>query len=185
MTTSGLVDVWPLTPMQEGQARARAFELSEAPLLRFLLIRRGPERHRLVITNHHILMDGWSMPELVGELAALYASGGDGGALGAVTPYRDYLAWLGRQDAAAAGEAWRGALAGAAPTHPGPVDPARAPPMPRHVGVELPAGLTAGLSDLARRLGGTLNTLVQAGGGGPLGRPSASSPVAFVAPGSG
>src|SRR3989475_4823718 len=168
-----------------GQDHARGFELSEAPLLRFLLIRLGPQRHRLVITNHHLLIDGWSMPVLVGELAALYASGGDGGALGAVTPYRDYLAWLGRQDAAAAGEAWRGALAGAAPTHPGPVDPARAPPMPRHVGVELPAGLTAGLSDLARRLGGTLNTLVQAGGGGPLGRPSASSPVAFVAPGSG
>src|SRR5207244_2334635 len=56
---------------------AAGFELSQAPLLRFSLMRLGPERHRLVITNHHILMDGWSMPVLLVELAALYESGGD------------------------------------------------------------------------------------------------------------
>src|SRR5205085_10850502 len=66
---------------------AAGFELSQAPLLRFTLIRLGPDRHRLVITNHHILMDGWSMPVMVGELAALYASGGDDGGLGRPTPY--------------------------------------------------------------------------------------------------
>jgi len=106
---------------------ARGFELSEAPLLRFTLIRLGPDRHRLVITNHHILMDGWSMPVMVGELAALYASGGDDGGLGRPTPYRDYLAWLSRQDAAQARQAWRGALAGAPHARAGRRQPARRP----------------------------------------------------------
>src|SRR2546427_222042 len=160
---------------------AAGFELSQAPLLRFSLIRLGPERHRLIITNHHILMDGWSMPVLLGELAALYESGGDDEALGAATPYRDYLAWLSRQDAAAAGEAWRGALAGATPTHLAPVGPAREPLMPEQVGVTLPAGLTGELSELARRLGVTLNTVVQAAWGVLLGRLAASSDVVFGA----
>src|SRR5436305_9953533 len=117
---------------------ARGFELSEAPLLRFTLIRLGPDRHRLVITNHHILMDGWSMPVMVGELAALYASGGDDGGLGAATPYRDYLAWLSRQDAAQARQACRGALAAATPTHLPPGDPPHAPPKPQHLAPSLP-----------------------------------------------
>ena len=39
-------------------------------------------------------------------------SGGDGAALARVTPYRDYLAWLARQDRAAALAAWQEALAG-------------------------------------------------------------------------
>src|SRR5439155_8757835 len=67
-----LVEV-DLSHMDEAEALAEAgrlaeadhaagFELSQAPLLRFTLIRLGPDRHRLVITNHHILMDGWSMP---------------------------------------------------------------------------------------------------------------------------
>src|SRR5437764_2498091 len=184
-----LVEV-DLSAMEEAEAlaeagrlaeadHARGLELSEAPLLRFTLIRLGPDRHRLVITNHHILMDGWSMPVMVGELAALYASGGDDGGLGRPTPYRDYLAWLSRQDAAQARQAWRGALAGATPTHLAPVDPARGPLMPEQVSVELPADLTGGLSDLARRLGVTLNTVVQAAWGVLLGRLSASSDVLF------
>ena len=65
-----------------------------------------------MLTNHHILMDGWSTPVLVQELLTLYAHKGDDGALPRVTPYRDYLAWLARQDRAAAIAAWQEALAG-------------------------------------------------------------------------
>ena len=38
--------------------------------MRFALIRRSAERHRLLISNHHLLMDGWSAPILVRELLA-------------------------------------------------------------------------------------------------------------------
>ena len=49
---------------------------------------------------------------LVQELLTLYGQGGDGTALARVTPYRDYLAWLARQDRAAALSAWQEALRG-------------------------------------------------------------------------
>src|SRR5262249_11088979 len=73
------------------------FDLTRAPLIRFAVVRLGPRQHRLVMTNHHILMDGWSMPILVRELLTLYAHRGDA-ALPRATPYRDYLAWLAAQD---------------------------------------------------------------------------------------
>src|SRR5262249_40003892 len=86
--------------------RARRFDLSCAPLMRFTLIRLAADRHRLVLTDHHLLMDGWSLPVLVRELLTLYEHKGDGAALGRVTPYRDYLAWLAAQDRAGARAAW-------------------------------------------------------------------------------
>ena len=61
------------------QDRAERFDLASPPLLRFTLIRLAADRHRLVLTSHHILMDGWSMPVLVQELLALYAHKGDDG----------------------------------------------------------------------------------------------------------
>jgi hypothetical protein len=75
----------------------RRFDPAVPPLLRFLLIRFGAEHHRLLITSHHILMDGWSLPVLTRELFAVYRAGGDASVLPPVVPYRDYLAWLGRR----------------------------------------------------------------------------------------
>ncbi len=50
------------------------------PLLRFTLVRTAPTtEYRLVVTNHHILLDGWSMPLLIRDLLALYATDGDAG----------------------------------------------------------------------------------------------------------
>ena len=74
--------------------RATRFDLATAPLLRVMLVGVGAGEYRLVLTNHHILLDGWSMPLLVRELLVLYAAGGDGAALPRVRPYRDYLVWL-------------------------------------------------------------------------------------------
>ena len=43
-------------------------------------------------------MDGWSAPILVRELLAVYARRGSAASLPRVTPYRDYLALIARQD---------------------------------------------------------------------------------------
>src|SRR5262249_16095077 len=56
--------------------RARRFDLASAPLVRFTLIRLSDGEHRLILTHHHILMDGWSAPIVVGELLSLYGSRG-------------------------------------------------------------------------------------------------------------
>ena len=79
------------------QDRAERFDLASPPLLRFTLIRLCGEEHRLVLTCHHILLDGWSTPVLVQELLTLYAHKGDAAVLPRVTPYRDYLAGLRRR----------------------------------------------------------------------------------------
>src|SRR5205807_9236428 len=116
------------------EERAERFDLAAPPLLRFALIRLAPDRHRLVLTNHHILMDGWSMPVLVQELLTLYAHQADGAALPRVTPYRDYLAWLAAQDRDRALAAWREALAGLEEaTHVAPHAKARAPVTPEQI----------------------------------------------------
>ena len=92
--------------------RAARFDLAAPPLMRFALIRFATQQHRLVITNHHLLMDGWSAPVLVRELFQLYASKGDAGALPRLTPYRNYLSFLAAQDRQAAVAAWQEMLAG-------------------------------------------------------------------------
>jgi non-ribosomal peptide synthetase component F len=52
----------------------RPFDLAEAPLLRALLVRIGPELHLLVLTLHHIVADGWSLGIVLSELAEAYAA---------------------------------------------------------------------------------------------------------------
>ncbi|MFF2549305.1 amino acid adenylation domain-containing protein, partial [Kitasatospora sp. NPDC058063] len=142
--------------------RGRRFDLARPPLLRFALYRLGEQRHTLVLTKHHILLDGWSMPILVRELFELYGRGGDETALPAVTPYRRYLAWLGDQDADGAREAWRQALAGLEePTLLAGAEPEQATRTPEHRIVELSAELTAQLRSQARRHGLTLNSVLQ------------------------
>ncbi|WP_433125155.1 amino acid adenylation domain-containing protein [Micromonospora sp. CA-240977] len=142
--------------------RWRRFDLRQPPLLRFTLIRLGPDRHRLVMTNHHILLDGWSMPILLRELMTLYASDGDTTALSLIQPYRDYLTWLGSRDADAARSAWTGYLADlATPTIIAPNPPALTSP-PRRLPFTIDAGTGATLAGYVRRAGLTMNTVMQA-----------------------
>ncbi|MFD7663920.1 amino acid adenylation domain-containing protein [Streptomyces sp. NPDC059788] len=142
--------------------RAERFDPAVPPLLRLLLIRLGTERHRLVITSHHVLMDGWSMPVLLNELTTVYAADGDAGGLPRAARYRDYLAWLNRQDKDAARQAWRAELAGNdEPTLVAPADPARLPVVPESLISELPEDLTRGLVELARAHKLTVNTVIQ------------------------
>ncbi|SNY76248.1 condensation domain-containing protein, partial [Paractinoplanes atraurantiacus] len=134
--------------------RKRPFDLARPPLLRWALIRLGDERHALVLTAHHILLDGWSAPLVVRDLLTFYA----GGKPPAARPYKDYLAWVARQDQGAAERAWRGALAGieeatlvAPGTERAAVEPAT---IERRVEV-------ARVAEVARARGLTLNTVVQ------------------------
>ncbi|MFC8228911.1 amino acid adenylation domain-containing protein [Streptomyces sp. NPDC057287] len=145
--------------------RTRRFDLTAPPLMRFTLVRTAPLRHRLVMTSHHILLDGWSMPLLVQELFELYARRGDDSALPRVAPYRTYLAWLAQQDRPAALDAWRTALAGIeAPTRLTGHGGAHVPDsgeLPGTLVLTLDAATTHRLRETARAHRLTLNTLVQ------------------------
>ncbi|GAA4790334.1 amino acid adenylation domain-containing protein [Streptomyces ziwulingensis] len=144
-----------------GEELARRFDLAAAPLLRIALVRLAADRHWMTVTSHHVLMDGWSMPVVMSELSALYESGGDASALPATASYRDYLAWLNRQDKQRARDVWRAELAGLdAPTLVAPADLTRLPDS-GFVLTDLSEELTASLVSLARGHGLTLNTVVQ------------------------
>ncbi|MEU5365834.1 amino acid adenylation domain-containing protein [Streptomyces sp. NPDC005925] len=155
--------------------RVRRFDLRRAPLVRFTVIRLGENRCRFLMTNHHILLDGWSGPLLMRELFVLYA----GGELPPVTPYRDYLSWLGRQDTRAALAAWRDALGDVGePTLVAP-DAARGAVVPEDLLVTLPEDVSDSLAETARRCGVTLNTVVQAAWGVLLGGLTGRDDVVF------
>ena len=161
----------------EADRRTR-FDLGNPPPVRALLLGFGSDRHRLVLTNHHIVIDGWSTPLLIRDLFALYA----GSPLPPVRPYRDHLAWLRRQDQASSLAAWTEALAGVdGPTLLVPAARGTAPPLPDEVVDVVPAELTATLTALARRCGATLNTLIQAGWAILLGRLTGRDDVVFGA----
>ncbi|MGH7829989.1 MAG: non-ribosomal peptide synthetase, partial [Candidatus Binatia bacterium] len=54
------------------QESRRPFDLAQAPLLRAGLLRLAEESHILLLCNHHIISDGWSMGVLLREISALY-----------------------------------------------------------------------------------------------------------------
>ncbi|WP_301175268.1 non-ribosomal peptide synthetase [Actinomadura geliboluensis] len=158
--------------------RARPFDLERPPLLRFALLRLGPGRHRLLLTAHHIVLDGWSIPVLAGELLALYT----GEQPPRTAPYKEHLAWLDAQDGDAARDAWRTALEGLAePTVLAPAAADRPPVLPEHVVLDLPADLSDGLSARARSHGLTPNTVVQGLWGLLLARLTGRDDVVFGA----
>lgn len=163
--------------------RARRFDLERPPLVRFTLVRFGAAEHRLVMTNHHIVWDGWSSAVLLRELLTGYAeqtAGADSGAVGEGVPYRSHLDWLARQDDGAAETAWSTALAGLEePTLLGAADPNRIDALPERVPVELSAELTARLTARARTAGVTLNSVVQGVWAILLGRVTGRDDVVF------
>ncbi|WP_343596219.1 amino acid adenylation domain-containing protein [Pseudomonas sp.] len=87
--------------------QARAFDLGQAPLLRLVLVRTGPQRHHLIYTSHHILMDGWSNSLLFAAVMQAYS--GQPAAL-AQASRSDYLGWLQQQDRAGADAFWKAQL---------------------------------------------------------------------------
>ncbi|MEV5593241.1 amino acid adenylation domain-containing protein [Streptomyces sp. NPDC052496] len=141
--------------------RTGRFPLSRPPLMRFTLVRLGAERHRLVMTSHHMLLDGWSTPVLIRELFTLYEDGDDS-ALPRPAPHRSYFDWLARQDEAESERAWQEALGGlAGPTLAFPADPSRVPAMPARVTTSMSPEFGAALGTLVRDRGLTANHLLQ------------------------
>ncbi|MBB3120918.1 non-ribosomal peptide synthetase [Pseudoduganella violacea] len=85
----------------------RITDFSRPALARLFLLRVGENEHRLLLSMHHILLDGWSQSRLLGELLQTYG----GRTLEPVQAhYGDYIRWLKRQPGEAAEEYWRGQL---------------------------------------------------------------------------
>ncbi|MGX5797717.1 condensation domain-containing protein, partial [Pseudomonas sp. E2-15] len=162
---------------EQVQARVEAqiaepFDLRQGPLMRVTLLQLSEQEHVLVLVQHHIVSDGWSMQVMVDELVQLYAAFSQGQA--AQLPfmplqYADYAVW--QRDWMAAGEQqrqidyWRDLLGGEQPVLELPLDHPR-PAVQSYRGACLEIGLEgsviAGLKAVAQREGVTLFMLLLA-----------------------
>jgi amino acid adenylation domain-containing protein/non-ribosomal peptide synthase protein (TIGR01720 family) len=146
----------------------QTFDLAQAPLLRFSVIRLTEQTHQFIWSHHHLLFDGWSLPLLLREVFVFYEAFHQNQTvqLERSRPYRDYIAWLSRQDMSEAEAFWRQRLAGfTAPTRlnrDGVVSRSIAPRSRKHSAqILLSNEQTNELQAFARRQQVTLNTVVQ------------------------
>ncbi|MEV0263494.1 condensation domain-containing protein [Streptomyces sp. NPDC050617] len=114
----------------------RPFDLAAGPVLRALVLRHGPRDHTVMVTLHHIAVDGDALETIAAELAALYAAARDGGTA-ALAPAPQYAAFARREQSgggrtAAGLEHWTARLAGARPV-----------PLPRPAAGTAAAGASA------------------------------------------
>ncbi|MFD2671575.1 amino acid adenylation domain-containing protein [Marinicrinis sediminis] len=75
----------------------QVFDLTaEQVLYRISLVKQSEEQAVLVLTFHHLLMDGWSIATCLQELAAIYSAlcAGMKPALPESVPFRRYVQWL-------------------------------------------------------------------------------------------
>jgi amino acid adenylation domain-containing protein/non-ribosomal peptide synthase protein (TIGR01720 family) len=160
--------------------RLTRFQLDESPLFRLCLVCCSPQRFRLLITTHHILIDGWSLPLMLRELLLLYAHQGSPAPLPRVTPFRDYLEWLSRQDRKTSEAAWREALAGLEEgTRMSAAGSLREPGIPERIYVVLDEELTGRLAEQARARNLTLNIVIQGAWAALLSRYTGRDDVVF------
>jgi len=190
--------------------RRSGFDLAEPPLLRLTLIQIADDITFLLLTHHHLLLDGWSLSIVFQEALHAYQvlRAGQEPQFKTRRPYRDYIAWLRHQDLTEAETYWRHYLQGF--TTPTPLisdtpvgiqfiaseEEEHAPSMDLPEGGEfrlsggrpvalqgfiLPVETTAALRAFARQHQLTINTLVQGAWALLLSRYSGESDVVFGA----
>ncbi|MDJ0343476.1 condensation domain-containing protein [Streptomyces sp. H10-C2] len=168
---------------QLAREAARPFDLAAGPALRVLVLRHAEHDHTVLLTLHHIAVDGGSLETVAAELAELYAAAREG-RQDRLEPAPQYAEFARREQESAGRlaeglEHWARRLAGATPVSlPGPAraddgsartgpDAARTGPGPaggtgRTHTVPLPDGVLPGLRTLARERSTTLFTVVLA-----------------------
>ena len=163
--------------------RAEPFDVTSPPLLRLHAVRL-PTGTRLMLTHHHIALDGWSVPRLVDDLLRLYAD--PAAALPAPVSPEGHLRHLARADTDADRAAWAAAFTGTeSATLAVPAASDGTVTLPREYPVDLGDELPGRVLAAARRFGVTPNTVLQWAWGVLLARTLGRDDVAFAATASG
>ena len=124
---------WSQEPESEQEPRLQAllksereagFDLLNQAPFHLRLIRVGEARYWFMMSNHHILIDAWCRSLLMNDFFDIYTALGEGRDAQLATPprYRDYIAWLQRQNLAEARQWWQQNLQGFERTTPIPSD---------------------------------------------------------------
>jgi hypothetical protein len=164
--------------------RAQGFDLASGMLLRVRLLRHSPARHSMILSFHHLLLDGWSIPIMLRELLQLYRAARQRrpAALPPAPLYRDYLTWIAAADRTAGEAFWRNRLSGLAAARRLDLPAGEAGASPDAAGEHrmiLSEGQTAQLQALAQAARLTMNTLVQGAWALALGRRTPDGDVVF------
>ncbi|NEU73789.1 non-ribosomal peptide synthetase [Hassallia byssoidea VB512170] len=164
--------------------RQRGFQLSKAPLMRLTLIQMSEDVYQFVWSYHHILIDGWSLPLVFKEVLGFYEalSQKQDLQLQPSRSYREYIAWLQKQNLEVAKEFWGQTLKGLTAPTPLVVDTQQKSSLQESYNellLELSPAVTTALVSLARQHQLTLNTLVQAAWALLLSRYSGETDVVF------
>ena len=168
------------------QELKQGLDFEQAPLMRIRLVRRGQDRYAIVRSFHHILTDDWCFSLLMMDFLTHYDACVQGQIpdLPDPAPYRDYIAWLQRQDQAAAKQFWKQELTGF--TTPTPLGIERLDPDTSATGsevgdefMELSPEVSERLRTLAQQHHLTPNTFVQGAWAILLSRYSGEAQVLF------
>jgi len=165
--------------------RLRGIDLAQEPLMRSVLIHLTNERYQLIWSAHLMILDGWSMAVMVGEVLAYYDAFYEGQTLEieSPVPYGDYIDWLKQQDSSVAETYWRKALQGfTTPTSFGYDGVAQSAPdeeAAHDVELVLKESSVNTLQAFARKHHVTLNTLIQGAWAMHLSRRSGNDDVLF------
>lgn len=141
--------------------RRAGFDLNGRALMSFALVRT--DATTLFIWNsHHALLDGWSAHLIFDEV--LHAYVGSATPIAApepARPFREYVAWIGRQDTHAAEAWWRQYLSGVDAATPIPLPTPTATTEPGHTSRthRLDSALSTRLLSFARQQRLTLSTV--------------------------
>ncbi|KAF9555957.1 hypothetical protein EC968_008552, partial [Mortierella alpina] len=142
------------------------FDLAKGLLIRALLIQLKDDEYVLLITQHHIISDGWSSGIMLRELSQLYTAycNGEPNPLAPLRiQYADYAAWqrewLSGNRLKTQSDYWRTALAGSPVLLDLPTDRPRPPQQSfkgSHVPIEFDPQITKALKQLSQQHGVTL-----------------------------
>ncbi len=163
--------------------RAERFDLERSPLIRMTLVRTGSTTAGLVVTFHHIVLDGWSVAVVIRELLDRYGARVAGAAepvADARALHREWFGWLAGRDHDAARAAWDAELAGLdGPTNLVPALPpgetSANEGVHAQLRTELDARTTTALVEGARARGLTLGTVLNGAWGLVLGQLTGSA----------
>ncbi|WP_343746563.1 non-ribosomal peptide synthase/polyketide synthase [Chitinophaga sp.] len=100
------LEAWMATDRKQG------LDFEKAPLMRITLFRLQDDKYRMQWTYHHLLMDGWSLPVLLGELVETYEAIVTNKPLPSLKTdeFGDYVRFLADRDLSAEETYWRGYL---------------------------------------------------------------------------
>ena len=177
--------------------RTEGFDLDQAPLMRVTLVRLSETCTQMILTHHHLLLDGWSQSRLLQEVLACFEAEMQGLSLEyeEPRPYRDYVSWLAEQNNEEAKTYWQQVLAGivaptpllvdrnggkgASPTFTAPLQEYQSERIYAEEALQIDAVTTANWQVYVRQEHVTLNTLVQAAWALVLSRYSGQADVVF------